>query len=59
MYLYTDQAGLKKEIKYFQSSSTQYSGEQALDYRKVLEKKQKTPIVAWCLMGGDNPSPSF
>jgi hypothetical protein len=50
MYLYTNKTGTEVfKVKYFNGKA-----EEALKYRKVLEKKLNRPVVAWCIMGGDN-----
>ena len=59
MYLFTDEKFKAVELKDFVTTRTDTTAEQALVYRKRLEKKAKKPIIAWAIMGGDNHTPDL
>lgn len=56
MYIFTTVRGKFIEMKEFKATKTLYSGTRVLIYRKNLEKKLGKIVIAWCSMGGSNPS---
>lgn len=56
-YLFTDPKA--KKIIEVRSFGSDAPGQQAQKYRMKLAKARKEPVVAWCMLGGDNPLPTI